>query len=1358
MDLSSWSTCSTSLTSTATATPTSTTSPTPSARMIPTTASNTPTSQTTSAVVIGIGSLVLEGRALSEDEFAIPLGLAKTLAARRRSQVAAMTTASQHQDTPRSSHVVNITMNPNAMSMPLMSARTNSMQPDTIQQRWTQKICQLRQSSPTVSREMALEAAAIAVGVDDDQSSDMDRRMTLVYHHRPVPSPIAEKLHTLQSLATTCLRASPDNTPNYGYTMLASSPTSPLVPAAATTSPKYTSYFTSPPRLANPFALNSSSSPASSTSSSSATSNSCCSGDGSPNGCNSSNNSELPSSSSSTNKKQQSGGGGGGCSGGSNSSSSNGCSSTSPKQGPHCDQFLRKLGLAKGEAADAEDHICDISYGIKICIRWRTYCQEMEAIMARGEPICIEVYLGPATQKILLEQWIIAQKERTPGPTMTLPSLCSAIRSQLYFSQIYAWCDLIKKSDQAVFDTGRILFPSKAGISAGNGNGNGNGGSSSSPSGGQRPRLNIFYRIKTYDSTASFNSKPNVHNFPNVVISEGTCLSVCVKSLPRIHSGIPRVGECSAAAVAATAPVAGIGALFSVTPINSSNNSNVCGGGGGECNNEKSTKVVRRASMSQLPSTSVTSTNSISSHDESMDKNKHSNCSMYDEDEGSSDATLSHRERQLMKYKKRMLKRDKKTCKPFGSENGGCQPMKQDSSQESTKYQHMQLDEKIHGVHVDESFAADVPNNGQQQTLPEYGSINSIRPPLYRPSPPSSLAESVQTQIVEMISTGTQTANFYQSAAYPSCDLCGNEMSIVCMNCDENFAEITPMNKADLLLQAIQRTPKVARNRNNNNSPAMVHQAARSSNISDCQVCKRQKTQHHFRGGKDVDMEAQHQNNNNNCSNGNKNGICANGDGPPCDCGMTAFRMEEDGGENQQLGWNPVKNHNTAIKEDTSPPPPIFISNFGNGGGDQSIPHFKTPTSQATTTNGVGANSAQSSAKPNLLQLLNGGGGDSKKMRNLPKVNLTQIFCSSANSSSSPIPISCCPSSPEVSTFTFDVNGGGAMTTTTTINLPSPEASIRVQKSYSAPTLPNSPSLSPRFAKQAAFYKRRSRHLSDRSDRSSLGSDEQFSDEELEAGVYSPASSPIKFRSRISAFGRRALLGNLEESLLQRRFAPKMEVAGFRVLLGASGAFCPTQLTIPAAAYFYELRGEALSTPYVCEIRLSRKGYLIPSTGTVQATLLNPMGTVVRMFVIPYDFRDMPPWHQTFIRQRILAEESSSVQQQQDGERPNEVSGCRGAAMSMMSRMHGGSSLGHMISSENMKRLRYSIHLRFQTSRSGRLTLHTDIRLLISRRTDCDTAAAHAKGVLEAPNDLTTDTVMPNHPKYSARQENPNKI
>lgn len=85
-----------------------------------------------------------------------------------------------------------------------------------------------------------------------------------------------------------------------------------------------------------------------------------------------------------------------------------------------------------------------------------------------------------------------------------------------------------------------------------------------------------------------------------------------------------------------------------------------------------------------------------------------------------------------------------------------------------------------------------------------------------------------------------------------------------------------------------------------------------------------------------------------------------------------------------------------------------------------------------------------------------------------------------------------------------------------------------------------------------------------------------------------------------------------------------------------------------------------------CEIRMPRKGYSIPRTGTVQATLLNPHGMVVRMFVVPYDFRDMPNLSQTFIRQRILShDESSNI------------------------------NLATLTTGEQMKLLRYAIHLRY---------------------------------------------------------------
>lgn len=89
---------------------------------------------------------------------------------------------------------------------------------------------------------------------------------------------------------------------------------------------------------------------------------------------------------------------------------------------------------------------------------------------------------------------------------------------------------------------------------------------------------------------------------------------------------------------------------------------------------------------------------------------------------------------------------------------------------------------------------------------------------------------------------------------------------------------------------------------------------------------------------------------------------------------------------------------------------------------------------------------------------------------------------------------------------------------------------------------------------------------------------------------------------------------------------------------------------------------------FQCEVRMPpRKGYVIPRTGQVQATLLNPNGMVVRMFVVAYDFRDMPAMCQTFVRQRILSFDENA---------------------------NPGQNVDDLSASEQMKLLRYAIHLR----------------------------------------------------------------
>lgn len=69
----------------------------------------------------------------------------------------------------------------------------------------------------------------------------------------------------------------------------------------------------------------------------------------------------------------------------------------------------------------------------------------------------------------------------------------------------------------------------------------------------------------------------------------------------------------------------------------------------------------------------------------------------------------------------------------------------------------------------------------------------------------------------------------------------------------------------------------------------------------------------------------------------------------------------------------------------------------------------------------------------------------------------------------------------------------------------------------------------------------------------------------------------------------------------------------------------------------------------------------------MQVTLLNPLGTFVHMFVVAYDFREMPPMSTTFIRQRSLMVESGSA---------------------------GSSGQGATGSKDQMRLLRYVIHLR----------------------------------------------------------------
>ncbi|KAK7934375.1 hypothetical protein WMY93_005271 [Mugilogobius chulae] len=198
----------------------------------------------------------------------------------------------------------------------------------------------------------------------------------------------------------------------------------------------------------------------------------------------------------------------------------------------------------------------------------------------------------------------------------------------------------------------------------------------------------------------------------------------------------------------------------------------------------------------------------------------------------------------------------------------------------------------------------------------------------------------------------------------------------------------------------------------------------------------------------------------------------------------------------------------------------------------------------------------------------------------------------------------------------------------------------------------------------------------------------------------------------------RSLLGNFEESMLNGRFSPSGCIEGFTAEIGASGSYCPQHVTLPVQVTYYDISEHSAPSPFLGVIALEplgKKGYSIPKAGTIQVTLFNPNKTVVKMFLVTYNFSDMPINHMTFLRHRIF------LMPVEDGK--GETSPAGGP--------------------DKKKILCYLIHLRFQSSKSGKIYLHNDIRLLFSRKSiEVDTGI---------PYELKSFTEVPKNPKYSPR-------
>ncbi|KAJ0044134.1 hypothetical protein NL108_009760, partial [Boleophthalmus pectinirostris] len=127
--------------------------------------------------------------------------------------------------------------------------------------------------------------------------------------------------------------------------------------------------------------------------------------------------------------------------------------------------------------------------------------------------------------------------------------------------------------------------------------------------------------------------------------------------------------------------------------------------------------------------------------------------------------------------------------------------------------------------------------------------------------------------------------------------------------------------------------------------------------------------------------------------------------------------------------------------------------------------------------------------------------------------------------------------------------------------------------------------------------------------------------------------------SGLSASISKSLLGNFEESMLKGRFSPSGSIEGFTAEIGASGSYCPQHVTLPVQVTYYDISEHSAPSPFLGVVSLEplgKKGYSIPKAGTIQVTLFNPNKTVVKMFLVTYNFSDMPINHMTFLRHRIF--------------------------------------------------------------------------------------------------------------------------
>jgi hypothetical protein len=864
---------------------------------------------------------------------------------------------------------------------------------------------------------------------------------------------------------------------------------------------------------------------------------------------------------------------------------------------------------------------------------------------------------------------------------MTIQALCSAIRSQLYFSQISSWIELLKKA----FIDGDLSVKEKI------------------PSHFcheimQNPRLkknlqtmqvdlDILFRIKAYDGTSCFLEKPNVHKFPDTIVSDGMAICVCLKSLPRLDK-IPTLNTEKAHLngfscdnrIKSSSPVAGtsrhlLNDRMTFSPCHEKGKHVCCKD---EEEEEESNLII--ASHEKTPAAAAANP-TINNADLSTSSSSSSSIS-----------ALTHRERQLLKYKKRLMKRDKQKKKQQDSSTDHTAEKKEDGNFSNAVAADINMS-LIPLYNANAASDGKKSNDGADKATAINNTTNISKHALTTTTT-TQLSIATQTEFNDTLMSSSSSP-LINAMMLRQCDSCGNQLQ--CLNCDkvklttinDNASKYNEYNqmlssplaiigaatgtmigkKSDLLLQAIQRTAiahqkdnegdeseqeeeqkrgssdnfndnifssaklhnkrdsllskavaatalscdvntmsdncdnqasssssHLTSSNNNNNNNNVENASSSSYESADCRLCKKQKTKHTPSmniGSSGSGSANTYRRTMSECTVGmspdDDETIYKSDEGMylspltmhNCDDSQilnhTSSSMVSEDEYNKILSYGELKSYRRAFSEDVINQLPNESSYFEKctaNDDDECISikcrhTTKSPihklTPNVTLQQQFHLRDASSTLQSKNLN------------QRIPKINLSHIFNT-------------------IQHQTPPQNDSGIGIGSDTIDFsPSNDDSVFFTtarspvKSY-PPTMMQ---LSPRPS--STVSKRRSRHISDRSSISisELGSDDDddttakcISDKVPSSKISSLYKKFVsKTQTTFNKFSKLPMLATIEENLLHNRFQPKATVEGFKLLLGASGSFCPTQLTIPAQTYFYEFQGTRhLSTPYVVSV------------------------------------------------------------------------------------------------------------------------------------------------------------------------------